>query len=308
MLEQIVHWLAYGSLAFGGVAAYLQLNKLWARKHLEEVAASISIPGVLFEGVPALIFFAYFLVRGDAVGVIDSAIWLVAAVGFIMIGSGLWVKGQRSAGFWRLVLRSIHSERHELGTLAQSLLHTASRKELVRLLQKIAEVDGEISENEARFVNEFATKLGLESRVEASAVTGTRADRLLGIRTALQDYLRASPPVHQVEQLEHLLHHMVRADGSEHADENSALVEVKGMLKEHLASEEAEPPFRVLLAPQDEEQAARVIGLLQESRFHDSAGGRGITVGGYYSRDYADTVCKDFRDLGFFCVVTDEAL
>ena len=51
MIEQIVHWLAYGSLAFGGIAAYLQLNKLWARKHLREVAASISIPGVLFEGV-----------------------------------------------------------------------------------------------------------------------------------------------------------------------------------------------------------------------------------------------------------------
>jgi hypothetical protein len=101
---------------------------------------------------------------------------------------------------------------------------------------------------------------------------------------------------------------MVNADGSEHVDERSALIEVKGMLREHLASEDAPPPFRVLLAPQNEEQAARVIGLLRESSFHSGAGGRGITVGGYHSRDYADTVCKEFRDLGFFCVVTDEAL
>jgi len=308
MLEQIVHWLAYGSLAFGGIAAYLQLNKLWARKHLPEVAASISIPGVLFEGIPALIFFAYFLLRGDTVGVIDSVIWLIAAAGFIMIGSGLWVRGQRSAGFWRLAWRSIRSERREIGSLAQSLLHTASRNELVTLLQKIAEVDGEISEKEADFVNQFAGRLGLDSRVEARLAGGTRADRLLNIRSALQAYLQASPPAHQVEQLEHLLHHMVNADGSEHVDERSALIEVKGMLREHLASEDAPPPFRVLLAPQNEEQAARVIGLLRESSFHSGAGGRGITVGGYHSRDYADTVCKEFRDLGFFCVVTDEAL
>jgi hypothetical protein len=38
MLEQIVNWLAYGSLGIGAIAAYLHLNKIWPRKHIPEVA------------------------------------------------------------------------------------------------------------------------------------------------------------------------------------------------------------------------------------------------------------------------------
>ena len=61
MLEQLVNWLAYGSLLVGATAAYLHLNKLWSRKHIQEVADSISISGTLLEAVPILIFGFYFL-------------------------------------------------------------------------------------------------------------------------------------------------------------------------------------------------------------------------------------------------------
>ena len=114
MFELLVSWLAYGSLLIGGVAAYLHLNKLWSRKHIQEVADSISISGTLLEAVPTLIFGVYFLTRSDPVGVVDSLIWLTAACGFILIGSGFWVKGKRKEGFFRLVWRSLRSERGEV--------------------------------------------------------------------------------------------------------------------------------------------------------------------------------------------------
>ena len=56
MLEKVVNVLAYGSLFFAASAAYLQLNKLWARKHIAEVAESISIPGILVESIPLFFF------------------------------------------------------------------------------------------------------------------------------------------------------------------------------------------------------------------------------------------------------------
>lgn len=37
--------MAYGSLGFTVVAAYLKINKIWTRKHNAEVADSISIVG-----------------------------------------------------------------------------------------------------------------------------------------------------------------------------------------------------------------------------------------------------------------------
>ena len=95
MLEQLVSWLAYGSLAIGATSAYLHLNKLWSRKHIPDVADSISITATVLEAVPTLIFGIYFLTRQDPVGVIDSIIWLLSAVGFILIGSGFWVEGRR---------------------------------------------------------------------------------------------------------------------------------------------------------------------------------------------------------------------
>ena len=167
MLEQLVHWLAYGSLAIGALSAYLHLNKLWSRKHIKEVAESISISGTLLEALPTMIFGLYFLTRQDPVGVIDSLIWLVAAGGFIMIGSGYWVKGQRREGILRLAWRSLRSERGEVGNLVLSVFH-------------------------------------------------------------------------------------------------------------HSAD------------------------------LHAGCGGRGVTVGEFHTRDFADTVCREYRDLGFFCVVTDE--
>src|SRR5210317_1763482 len=110
MLEEIVSWLAYGSLAIGATSAYLHLNKLWSRKHIPEVAASISISGTLLEALPTSVFGLYFFTRNDPVGVIDSVIWLLAAVGFVMIGSGWWVEGRRKDGLFKLALKSMKSE------------------------------------------------------------------------------------------------------------------------------------------------------------------------------------------------------
>ena len=306
MLEQLVSWLAYGSLAIGALAAYLHLNKLWSRKHIKEVADSISISGTLLEAVPTIIFGVYFLTRQDPVGVIDSLIWVIAAMGFIMIGSGFWVKGQRRQGILRLAWRSLRSERSEVGNLVQAVFHHESNPELLILLHRFAEVDGEVSEHEANLVNEFAGKMNLDFQISPGAVDSNRTDRLLNTREALHQYLRKSPPNTQVEQLEHLLHKLISADGTDHKDELSSFEELKSALREYLSEGSSELPFRVMLAPQSEEQVLRINDLLSRASLHTWCGGRGITVGEFHTRDFADTVCQEYRDLGFFCVVTDE--
>jgi hypothetical protein len=306
MLEQLVSWLAYGSLAIGALSAYLHLNKLWSRKHIQEVADSISISGTLLEAVPTAIFGLYFLTREDPVGVLDSLIWLTAAVGFIMIGSGFWVKGQRRQGIFRLAWRSLRSESAEVGNLAQALLHHESNEELAILLHRFAEVDGEVSGHEAKILNEFAADMNLDLHVAPGATSESRTNRLLNTRRALDKYLAKSPPSTQVEQLEHLLHRLMSTDGTDHSDELSSLGELKGAIRDYLSGDSRGIPFRVLLAPQSEEQVLRINSLLDRANVHTGAGGRGVTVGEFHTREFADTVCREYRDLGFFCVVTDE--
>jgi uncharacterized tellurite resistance protein B-like protein len=306
MLEQIVSWLAYCSLFIGAMSAYLHLNKIWSRKHIPEVAASISISGTVLEAIPTMIFGLYFLTKGDPVGVIDSIIWMISAIGFIFIGSGFWIKGQRKSGLWRLAMRSIRSERGEVGNLAQSIIHPASSEELVNLLRRLAEVDGEVSVEEAELVNRVAKEMNIDVIIEPHQVTEERTMRLLNIRQALQQYLLTSPPSQNVEQLEHLLLKLTDADGSDHADEQSAMEEVRGLIHNYIAEESSIAPFRVLLAPQNDDQISRITTLLANAPLHTSAGGQGVTVGEFHTRDFADAICKEYRDLGFFCVVTDE--
>ena len=306
MLEQVVSWLAYASLFIGATSAYLHLNKIWSRKHIPEVAASISISGTVLEAVPTMIFGLYFLTKGDPVGVIDSVIWLLSAIGFIFIGSGFWIKGQRKSGLWRLAMRSIRSEGGEVGNLAQSIIHPASSEELVNLLMRLAEVDGEVSEAEAEMVNRVAQEMNIDVVIEPHQVTEERTIRLLNIRQAFQQYLLTSPPSQNVEQLENLLLQLTDADGSDHADEQSAMEEVRGLIHNYIVDESSIAPFRVLLAPQSEDQISRINTLLSNAPLHTNAGGQGVTVGEFHSRDYADAICKEYRGLGFFCVVTDE--
>lgn len=308
MLEQVVHWLAYASLGIGAISAYLHLNKIWSRKHIREVAESISISGTLLEAVPTMIFGVYFFTRNDPVGVLDSIIWLLAACGFILIGSGFWVKGQREKGILGLAWGSMRSERREVGNLANALLHHESNAELVELLYRFAEVDGDVSDKEAEMVNQLAAEMNLAMRVETGPVTDSRTDRLLNTRKALQKYLLKSPPKGQVEELEHLLHKLITADGADHEDEVSSFDEIKGLITEYLDDGDAEAPYRVLLAPQSEQQFTRIKSLQDNLALHDGVGGQGVTIGEFHTREFADTVAREYRQLGFFCVVTDESL
>ena len=306
MIEELVSFLAYGSLMMGAASAYLSLNKLWSRKHIPDVAASISIPGTVLELVPTFIFGLYYFMHAEPVGVIDSILWIIVALIYILIGSGIWVHGQRSAGFFRLVWRSVRSEGGELGNLAQSFLHPGSSRPLVELLQRLAEVDGAVSDKEAELVSDVAAQMNVNVSIVPHKVSDSRVKRLLNIRDALQRYLVTSPPLKNVEKLEYLMHRLNIADGHEHEDEKHAFDELRGSIRNYLDGGIETPSFRVLIAPQSESQITRIADLLADAPLHSDAGGRGITAGEFHTREYADTVCSEYRELGFFCVVTDE--
>jgi len=162
VLENIINFLAYGSLVFAAIAAYLQLNKLWTRKHLPDVAESISIPGILVESIPLLFFGIYFLFNGELIGIVDSAIWLISAVIVTMIGTGFWVKGQRKRGLWKLLKGAVSRERSELTSLARELFAPAAAPQLIGLLTMMAAVDGTVDERERSLVQAFAREWGLD--------------------------------------------------------------------------------------------------------------------------------------------------
>ena len=308
MLETIVSYLAFGSLGFAVVSAYLQTNKIWQRKHIAEVADSISIPGIAVEAIPLFFFGLYFFVKGEVVGIIDSAIWLTTTTIFILIGSGAWVRGRRGKGFWSRVRSSIANERKEIGALARAIVQPSSREELVALLQALAEVDGEVSDSEIALIQQFSDEWGVKVELGDRPPPTNVSTRLMNVSNALEKYLQTSPPEQQVVHIEELLNMLVNADGECHEDEQTALGELTGLINQYLAEETLAPNYHVLVAPQSEDQIQSLTVLMQQSKPHEGAGGKGFTVGMFHSRPYAESICQEYRRLGYFTVVTDESV
>ncbi len=305
MLETTINFLAYVGLICAAASAYLQLNKLWPRKHIQDVADSISIPGTLVEGIPLLFFGLYFLQKGDLVGIVDSLIWLLAAVVFVMIGAGLWVKGKRGKGFWQLVLDSLRKERREITTLARQAIQPAAARQLLSVLKSMAAVDGVIDERERKIIEPFARDWNIDLDWFDDQSIGPLKNRVFRVQEAVSNYLVTSPPISQAGHLQDILRAIIEADEKVSDEEQTAFDEASGALNQYLSAGEEEPTYQVLIAPQDQRQEEAVETMLSGIEPHRYAGGKGYTVGHYFSQSYADIVCTEYRAMGFFTVVVD---
>ena len=90
-------------------------------------------------------------------------------------------------------------------------------------------------------------------------------------------------------------------------EEQVAFGEAAAALQNYLSAGDTEALYQVVIAPQDKDQEEAVELMLVGVEPHDYAGGKGYTVGHFYSRAYADVVCLEYRAMGFFTVVVDEA-
>ena len=306
MLEFIVNSLAYGSLVFVAAAAYLQLNKLWARKHLPEVAASISIPGVLVESVPLFFFALYFIQKGEIVGIIDSTIWLLSAVLFIMIGAGFWVPQRRHQGLLALIRQSMLKERRELTNLANAVLHHGGERDLIRILSLVAAVDGDIDDREKHLIELFAQRWDLDIDWIGLQEPRSVSDRIIRANDAVEAYLRTRPSGEQLKHLLDLLQMTVAADAHTSPEEQTLVNEIRGRIAHYRDEASDARRIQVIIAPQNQKQDEAICRLLHTEGSVDLAGGKGHLVGEYFSRQYARLVCDEYRALGFFTVLVDE--
>ena len=107
LVKSVISVMAYASLGFTFAAAYLKINKIWKRKHIAEVANSVSILGNVFDIIPLTIFSLNFLLVAQWQGLIDSVVWMFAGAISILIGSGLWVQENRHKSFWTRIKESL---------------------------------------------------------------------------------------------------------------------------------------------------------------------------------------------------------
>jgi hypothetical protein len=296
--------VAYGSLGFTVVAAYLKINKIWKRKHNAEVADSVSVVGNVIYIIPLSFFAMNYMFASLWQGLIDSIIWIASGVVYILIGSRLWVQSHRRKSFWTRLKEVLKLERSEVGDLAKSFFRPSNSGIILEILAQLAYIDKTLGAREKEFIQSFVDTWHMDFDWEEhrSLADAKQPISFMNTRNTVEHYLETSPPEAQVAQLIDVLDALVEVDESVSEQEKLILEEIDGLLFSYLNRPDVQEKFMVVIAPQSNDQDAAIAALLPGVEKTSVAGGSGYLVGSYYSQDYADVVCDQYRSLGFFTI------
>jgi hypothetical protein len=301
----VTEFLVAIGLVVALISNYLIINKLWKRRAVRDVAESISVGAALLglgTALPFLILFVF--IDHSPAGAAKTAIGIVTGIVFVLVGSGVWVAGQRDRRFFTLFTRALRQERRESADLIKALVQPKGADRILRVLQQLAAVDGTLDEQEAELIRTFARHWRIP--VPPLAADDAAVD-LLTLRQSVTDYLALRPPRDQAAQLIDLLHLLAQADTRVTWQEKLALDEVGGMMSHYLASDTAAPPtWEVLIVPQNEPQVDAIRALLPAAEQKHVRGGSVFSVGRYFSPEYAEMVCQKYIALGIFTTLNSD--
>ena len=312
LFKSFISIMAYAALGFSIAAAYLKINKIWKRKHIEEVASSVSITGNVFDVIPKAFFALNYIFIAQWQGLIDAMLWMSAGVISILIGSGLWVQTNRGKSFWTRLKESLKLEKSEVGHLATTFFRPSAAEIILEILARFAYIDRNFVARERELIQTFADRWHLDINWEEHRQLAGLEQSVSFVKTrdTVARYLKTSPPAEQVAQLIDVLHVLVKIDDDVSNEEELILEEVHKFMLAYISDSDVQANYTVIIAPQNRNQDSAVATLLPDVRKIEVAGGSGYLVGSFYSQDYAEVVCDQYRSLGFFTIdlVADERI
>ena len=302
--DQIITGAALLGLAVSIVISYLKVNKLWARRHIKEVAESISVAAALLSLLTTVPFMIKFLfIDQDYVAAGKFVLSLAVFVVFFLVGIGLWVKRDEKLGLWKMLRRALATERGELTYLIHSFARPREASAILRILRLVSMVDKNLDEREKEMLESVALPWGIHPDDLAAENDGAGSD-ISTVQQAFADYLSMKPPANQVEKVLDLVKFMVHADRKVTREEHLILAEVGGAVSAYLTdSSKAPDVYEVLLVPQNDEQLGKMQAEVTDASLHERAGGRAVVAGSYFSEPFARAICLRFRQKHFFCTV-----
>ncbi len=310
IIKSFIGVMAYAALGFSFASVYLKINKLWKRKHIAEVANSVSIVGNLFDIIPLTFFSLNFFIVAQWQGLIDSIIWIFAGAITVLIGSGIWVQENRHQSFWTRIKESLKLEKSEVGYLASTFLRPSGANIILEIFARFAYIDRDLDAGEQDLIQSFADTWNIDVDWEKHRKLADLEQPVSFVKTrdSVERYLKTSPPAVQVGQLIDVLHALVKVDDNVSAQEKLILAEVHQFLLAYIDESDTKANYTVIIAPQNPDQDAAISALMPDVRKIEVAGGSGYLVGSYYSQDYANVICDQYRALGFFTIdLIDEA-
>ncbi|MDH3718699.1 MAG: hypothetical protein OES79_11320, partial [Planctomycetota bacterium] len=234
--------------------------------------------------------------------------WIVAGVVTVLIGSGLWVQENRHKRFSRRIAEALKLEKSEVTHLAASFFRPSAARIILDILARFAYIDRNLVEQEKELIQTFADNWRLDIDWEAYRKLSEleQPASLSTTRDTVEEYLKTSPPTEQVAQLIDVLKALVKVD-DEIADQETLIFdEVNPLMQAYVGGSDDVASYKVIIAPQNRKQDAAIATLLPAAEKIEIAGGSGYAVGSYYSRNFAQIICDQYRALGFFTIDLDD--
>ncbi len=302
--DQLITGAALLGLTVSIVISYLKVNKLWARRHIKEVAESIYVAAALLSLLTTVQFMIKFLVIDqDYVAAGKFVLSLAVFVVFFLVGIGVWVKREEKISWWKMLRRALATERGELTYLIHSFARPREAPAILEILRLVSMVDNDFDEREKEMLESVALPWGIHPDDMKMSGQEVGSD-IASVQKAFADYLALKPPASQVEKVFDLVKFMVHADRKVTRDERLILTEIEGAVGAYLADGSKSPDlYEVLLVPQNDEQFDKMREEVTDPSLHERAGGQAVVAGSYFSEPFARAICLRFRQKHFFCTV-----
>lgn len=299
--------IGYLAVLFSLFEAYLTLNKIWKRKHERVVADSISILGKFIGIIPVIFFLLYFFSNEDIPGFLSRLIVFILLLFHVIIGAGWWVTGERTKGIFKLVKRSLRIERKEVTVLAKSFFRPSGAEKILGILGQTAMIDGVLDKKEVDFIQSFASEWNIDfsaTKIKSDYQT-SNGNHYVNLRHSMENYLAISPPKSQVSQLADVLKLLVNVDNKVSEEEQLILDELNGLIDNYIYEGKICCRYFVAIVPQNNRQEEEMANLLSEQGFtkNQVAGGYAFLSEAFYSKQYAEIVCDQYRSINLFSVV-----
>ncbi|MBM2814013.1 MAG: hypothetical protein HW421_775 [Ignavibacteria bacterium] len=294
------------SLIISIIFIYLKINKIWKRKHELEVADSQSLIGLGIYIVNCILWVSYYIfVTSDTKSMLDTTIYIFEGTIFFIIGTGIFVKGQRGQRIWHLIIRSLRLERKEADYLIKRFFRPANAEKILNILHQLAMIDNELAPKEQELLESFAKEWNIDYNVEKlnKEHRNDPANNFIRLRKSLAEYLEQDPQKEQVSQLRDMMDAMIQADDIVAAEEELIFNELKGIIDNFLDKEKLNALYHVLIVPQKHEQEELISDMLPEATMIQISGGNAFRIGSYYSHKYAEMICNQYRDMKLFTIV-----
>ena len=289
------------------VQVYLRINKIWKRKHEAEVAASQSITGILLLiGNCVLWIFYYIWVESDMLSIVDTSLYLLESFVFLLISTGLWVRGKNSRNLWQLAKSALKLERKESTYLLKKMFKPSNAEIIISILHQIAMIDDDLDPQERAIIEAFAKEWNIIYSVEEMNKNRKEHDsyNFILLRESMINYLATSPPKEQTLQMQSMIEELITADNVVSDQEELIQAELIGLIVEYTTDGKGKNNmYSVLIVPQNIEHHEVVESIIPNTIKVNTSGGVAYSIGSYYSKKYADMVCEQYRKINLFTIV-----